>query len=125
MKKLILGSVLVLTSIAKANTANLNLVCSSADKKTEVSVNLKFPSSGEISGEATIGDLKLNLVPSQFAPVFEASEGDIDNNQSYLLTLLRQPGSDDVLSYQSAVLIMEEHIDRVGYENSVIQLSCK
>ncbi len=122
MKQLIITlSALMLSAIASAHSSQ-TLICSSADNKIEIKMLAIHNDKGELVISAMHEGIDLKNIKTSsyaFTTLVGGTEGDMDNYQTYQMTLLPSDSSE-----QTAVLIEQNHIDRIGYENRVTTLKC-
>lgn len=96
------------------------VVCTSRDGRTQITVSA--PNGGAGPSTSTYNDMRLKTVRSSPFEVLEGFSGDHDNFQSTQLTLM----AGDDSNAKPAVLIFQDHVDRVGYmPPEVTQLNCE
>ena len=122
MKQLIMTlATLMLSVVATANSSQ-TLVCSSANNSIEIKmIAIRNDKSGLVI-MAMYEGVELKSVKSSsfaFTTLVGATEGDMDSYQTYQMTLLPSETSE-----QTAVLIEQNHIDRIGFENKITTLQC-
>jgi len=118
MKTMITLAIAFCSTVATAQTSTTQ-VCESQTKDIQITVETVYANNGEASSVAYYQGADLKSVKGAGANYLKGSVGDMDNFQDYQLILLAsdKPTSD-------AILIIENHVDRAGYNNSVEKLSC-
>lgn len=115
-------TIIALTIFSMNTFANSSItkVCRSDDGATSVTVTYKYGKTGLFSGKAIINGVELKETNSKAFPTLAGwTTGDMDNYQTYQLTLI------DTDNGQDAILISQDHVDRVGLFNTVTNLTCK
>jgi hypothetical protein len=122
MKNLMLILGLLFVSSYGFARAHNTMTCKSSDGSISIPVHIGYTKSGDFNGSAEINGVQLKPTESRAFGVLEGSTtGDMDNYQTYQLTIMRT----EVTETQTpAVLIEQNHVDRVGYENTIAELSC-
>lgn len=112
-------TILSVTAMAKPSVDKT--LCVSEDQTVSILVTTTTPKNGEGSSIASFKGADLKSFKEAGPKYLKGNTiGDADNYQQYQLILLEN-------EYQTkqAVLITEDHVDRVGFENKVHTLSCQ
>lgn len=120
MKTIITLSIALVSSLAIAKSATFNQNCESQDKTIQLSIETVYPNKGDATSTTSYLGVPLKSVKGAGPKYLKGNTtGDMDNFQNYQLILLESAAESS-----EAILITENHVDRVGYENTVEKLTC-
>ena len=98
------------------------VVCTSNDGQISITATLSHDIHGYFSGSADYNGFHLTEKNNQGLDTLEAwTTNDMDNFQTEHLTFMENDNGRD----RQAVLIEENHVDRIGFQNSVTLLTCQ